>query len=247
MTVPSTSPDRLYELLPALHRIADAEHGGRCGALLGLINRQADDIQVDLRQLWDDFFIETCQDWVIPYIGDLVGNIPLHDLDVRAAAAPAESLFTDLTGPDTRGREPDPPPGRCRQDDLLPAPQGTPPMLEELARDVTGWGAHVVEFFTLLDWNQHLEHLRLDCHGCPDLRRVDVGDRVGGPWDTRPIPSTSGDQRVGRLVRHPQHRVLPVAPACRSPDDGGPAAHRRFGLAPHVQSTRAGRPAVLGG
>src|SRR5689334_10276674 len=56
-------------------------------------------------------------------------------------------------------------------------------MLEELARDVTGWGAHVVEFFALLDWNQHLEHLRLDCHGCPDLRRVDVGDRTGGAWD----------------------------------------------------------------
>ena len=34
-------------------------------------------------------------------------------------------------------------------------------MLEELARDVTGWAAHVVEFFELLMWNQNLNHLRL--------------------------------------------------------------------------------------
>ena len=56
-------------------------------------------------------------------------------------------------------------------------------MLEELASDVTGWGARVVEFFQLLDWTQHLEHLRLDCAGCPDLRSIERDDRIGGPWD----------------------------------------------------------------
>src|SRR5439155_6807723 len=62
--------------------------------------------------------------------------------------------------------------------------KGTIAMLEQLASDVTGWGAHIVEFFSLLRWNQHLEHLRTESHGCPDLRRVDVGDRAGGAWDT---------------------------------------------------------------
>ena len=42
----------------------------------------------------------------------------------------------------------------------------------------------MVELFQRLDWSQHLEHLRLDCEGCPDIRHVDVGDRVGGAWDT---------------------------------------------------------------
>lgn len=184
MTVIRKNPDRLFELLPALYRIADAERGGELKALLKLITQEADALRDDTQQLWDDFFIETCQRWVIPYIGDLVGNIPLHDLDLTSAAATARELFADLAGPDLK------PPGAIRlRADVAKTiyyrrRKGTPPMLEELARDVTGWGAHLVEFFTLLDWNQHLEHLRLDCHGCPDLRRVDVGDRAGGPWDT---------------------------------------------------------------
>jgi hypothetical protein len=183
MTTIAKKPDRLFELLPALYRIADADRNGELRALLKLITREADALRDDTQQLWDDFFIETCQRWVIPYIGDLVGNIPLHDLDLAGAAATAESRFTDLAGPDLK------PPGAIRlRADVAKTiyyrrRKGTPPMLEELARDVTGWDAHVVEFFTLLDWNQHLEHLRLDCHGCPDLRRVDVGDRAGGPWD----------------------------------------------------------------
>jgi hypothetical protein len=177
-------PDRLYDLLPALYRIADTDQREALGALLKLINEQADALRDGTQQLWDDFFIETCQRWVIPYIGELVGNNPLHDLDRSGDAATAESLFTDLAGPDLH------PAGSIHtRADVAKTihyrrRKGTPSMLEELARDVTGWGAHVVEFFTLLGWNQHLEHLRLSAAGCPDLRKVDVGDRVGGPWDT---------------------------------------------------------------
>src|SRR5262245_17240837 len=184
MTTIGRSPHRLYDLLPALYRIADSEKGNELRALLALVTGQADALRDDVQQLWDDFFIETCQPWVIPYIGEIVGNNLLHDLDLSAAAATAQSLFKDLAGPDLK------PPGAIRiRADVAKTiyyrrRKGTPPMLEELARDVTGWGAHVVEFFTRLDWNQHLEHLRLDCHGCPDLRRVDVGEREGGPWDT---------------------------------------------------------------
>jgi len=183
MTAIIKNQDRLFELLPALYQIGDADRNHELRALLRLITKEADALRDDTQQLWDDFFIETCQRWVIPYIGDLVGNIPLHDLDLSLASATAEARFTDLAGPDLK------PPGAIRlRADVAKTiyyrrRKGTPPMLEELARDVTGWDAHVVEFFTLLDWNQHLEHLRLGCHGCPDLRRVDVGDRAGGPWD----------------------------------------------------------------
>ena len=178
------NPDRLFDLLPALYRIADTQHDDELRALLVKITSQADALRDNTQQLWDDFFIETCQRWVVPYIGDVVGNIPLHDLDLSESAKTAQSLFTDLAGPDLKS------PGAIRTRADVASTifyrrrKGTPPMLERLARDVTGWGAHVVEFFTLLDWNQHLEHLRLDAHGCPDLRRVDVGDREGTPWDT---------------------------------------------------------------
>jgi hypothetical protein len=184
MTTIATDQDRLFKLLPALYQIADADRNHELRALLRLITKQADTLRDDTQQLWDDFFIETCQRWVIPYIGELIGNIPLHDLDLSLAATTANARFTDLAGPDLN------PLGAIRlRADVSKTiyyrrRKGTPPMLEELARDVTGWDAHVVEFFTLLDWNQHLEHLRPECHGCPDLRRVDVGDRAGGPWDT---------------------------------------------------------------
>lgn len=178
-------PDRLYTLLPALYRIADEEQHLALKSLLGLINQEADALRAGTQQLWDDAFIETCQRWVVPYIGDLVGNIPLHDLDLSAAAKTAESLFSDLVG---HGNLAPPPAIRTRADVARTIyyrrRKGTPVMLEELARDVTGWGARVVEFFALLDWNQHLEHLRLDAHGCPSLRRLDVGDRAGGAWDS---------------------------------------------------------------
>lgn len=184
MTTTRRSPDRLFNLLPALYRIADVEHDGQLRALLRLVTTQADVVRDDTQQLWEDFFIETCRRWVVPYIGDLVGNNPLHDLDLTASALEAAELFHDvLEGPDFKPA----PAIRLRADVAKTIyyrrRKGTPPMLEELARDVTGWGAHVVEFFTLLDWNQHLEHLRPECHGCPDVRRVDLGDRTGGPWD----------------------------------------------------------------
>lgn len=198
MTAPVSNPDRLFELLPAVHRIADAENGGQLQALLALINRQADDVGADVRQLWDDFFVETSQRWVVPYIGDLVGNIPLIDPDVRAAAATAESLFADLFGPDLAVRSP----VRTRADVARTIHyrrrKGTPAMLEELAGDVTGWGAKVVEFFQLLDWNQHLEHLRLECAGCPDLRSVERDDRIGQRGTRRPAPSTSEPSANGK-------------------------------------------------
>ena len=68
----------LYEVLPALYRLEDVERGYPLRALLELIGEQADIIKGDMDALWDDYFIETCADWVVPYIGDLVANLPLH-------------------------------------------------------------------------------------------------------------------------------------------------------------------------
>lgn len=223
MTTRPSSPDRLYELLPATYRISDAASGEGLRALLRLVTGQADQLRDDVQQLWDDFFIETSQRWVIPYIGDLVGNIPLHDLDVAEAAGTAESLFTDLTGPDLATANP----VRLRADVAKTIHyrrrKGTPAMPEELARDVTGWDTHLVEFFTLLDWNQHLEHLRPDCHACPDLRSVDACYRTDGPWDqhshtaeVRPITWAEGWHNIPnlgfflwRLVAQPRTRTVP--------------------------------------
>src|SRR3546814_11320095 len=57
-------------------------------------------------------------------------------------------------------------------------------MLEELARDVTGWAAHAVEFFELLGWTQFVRnHVRAHALLCPDIRSPESIDRLNGPFD----------------------------------------------------------------
>ena len=172
----------LYELLPAVYRLEDARRGEPLKALLAVVSEQAGILKRSVDGLWDDFFIETCERWVIPYIGALVANNPLHDTDSRKPDT-ATGLFDDLRGPDLR------PPFALRlRPDVAKTiyyrrRKGTVPMLEELARDVTGWGAHVVEFFELLEWSQHLSHLRLYSHEANELRRIEAADRADGPFD----------------------------------------------------------------
>jgi hypothetical protein len=184
------SPDRLYALLPALYRVGEDESNRfPLRGLLRLVTEQAEILRLDIAQLWDNFFIDTCAPWAIPYIGDLVGNNLLHD-GSRSGPDTAGTLFLDLAGRDLGSLGRDLRPGiaaRTRTDVAKTIyyrrRKGTTAMLEELARDVTGWGAHVVEFFELLDWAQHLNHLRASCHECPDLRYVEPLDRLDGPFD----------------------------------------------------------------
>jgi hypothetical protein len=151
------SPDRLLEALPVLYRLRDIDQGRPLQTLLRALGEQAEILRQDVDRLWDDFFIETCRDWVVPYIGDLVANNAIHDAGTRARVDVAKTIYY-----------------RRRK--------GTLPMLEELARDITGWGAHAVEFFELLGWTQNLNHLRFQA-GWPDIRDIDVMDRIDGGFD----------------------------------------------------------------
>ncbi|NIM95764.1 MAG: hypothetical protein GTO18_18850 [Anaerolineales bacterium] len=147
----------LYELLPALYRLRDAELDYPLRTLLEVIGDQAGLVKDNIDELWDDFFIETCADWVIPYIGDLVGNNPLHEAVRGRRADVAKTIYY-----------------RRRK--------GTLPMLEELARDVTGWATHAIEFFERLGWTQYMEHQRFQSVWT-DVRNVEMMDRIDGPFD----------------------------------------------------------------
>src|SRR5215211_3663869 len=170
----STSPDRLYELLPAVYRQRDAEQGQPLRALLQVIGKQVDVVEEDISQLYENWFIETCQDWLVPYIGDLVGYRPVHE-----AGEPGD-VSTPL--------------GLQRNKILIPRSEvantiryrrrrGTLALLELLAHDVAGWPARAVEFYTLLGLAQTINHLRLERGQTVDLRRADVLDRLDGPFD----------------------------------------------------------------
>jgi hypothetical protein len=178
------SRERLYERLPAIYRERDAESGEALRALLGIIEEQADLLEADIRRLWDNFFVETCEPWVVPYIGDLVGATPLFDESRVRQPDTAREVFPDLAGPrlvpdiGSRGR------ADVAKTIYYRRRKGTLPMLEELARDVTGWGAHAVEFFELLGWTQHVRnHVRLHSTHGADVRSVERMDRVAGAFD----------------------------------------------------------------
>ena len=121
-------PDELFELLPAYYRLADARQGQALQALLRLVARQAEMLQEDIDQLYDDQFIETCQPWVAPYLGDLVGYELLHGVSSTWRAPRAEVANTIASR----------------------RKKGTLAGLEPLARDVANWRARAVELADLV-------------------------------------------------------------------------------------------------
>ncbi len=164
----------LYELLPVIHQRRDAAQGYPLKQLLAVIDEQVDVVREDMDQLYKNWFIETSQDWIVPYIGDLVGYEPIHEAGEPGPVDTAE--------------------GRLRNRFLIPRRavanavrnrrrKGTLAILEELARDVADWPARAVEFYKLLAWNQHLNHIRLWRGGTADMRKQDVLDRTDGPFD----------------------------------------------------------------
>src|SRR5205809_5358744 len=73
------SLERLYQHLPTVYRLRDADQGEALKALVAVIGEQVRILEDDIRQLYDNWFIETCQDWVVPYLADLIGYQPLHE------------------------------------------------------------------------------------------------------------------------------------------------------------------------
>jgi hypothetical protein len=158
----SSDAQRLYELLPAIYRIRDAAQGEPLKALLAVIADQVSVLEENLAQLYDDQFIETCAEWVVPYIGDLIGYRALHNVVPKIVSERAEVAHTI---------------GFRRR-------KGTATMLEQLARDVTGWNARAVEFFQLLGWTQYMNHIRPTSFYAPDLRQWETLERLNTPFDT---------------------------------------------------------------
>ena len=84
----------LYDLLPAVHRVRDADQGSPLRDLLDVVDREFGLLRGDIEQLYDDWFIETCEDWVVPYIGDLLG--------VTGLGGPGRSDATNARSSPTR-------------------------------------------------------------------------------------------------------------------------------------------------
>jgi hypothetical protein len=167
--------DRLFALLPAVHRARDEEAGGPLRALLAAIDDQVAVLEEGLEQQYDDLFVETCAPWVLPYLADLlgIGSLPSEQLDARGEVANTIAF-------------------RRRK--------GTAAMLEQMARDVSGLPARAVEHFQSLAATQHLNHLRPGAPAFASLRdaaRLELG---GTAFDT--LPRTAEVRTPARGGRH---------------------------------------------
>lgn len=149
-----------------------------------------------MEALYENWFIETCEEWVVPYIGDLLA---VRDLNVASPrsfgqerrAYVANTLFY-----------------RQRK--------GTTPVLEQLARDITGWGARAVESLQLVATTQNINDLRSQSQTillrpprvtdaiAPALAReaLPAGYRLATPFETAVAYTTQIRPNRGDRVRY---------------------------------------------
>src|SRR3989442_4528294 len=118
--------DKLWSLLPAVYRAEDTDAFDWNGSLRELVNRigaQAAILRRSIDRMWEDQSIESCDDWIIPYIADLLATRLVSSLDARGQRLDvAKTIYY-----------------RRRK--------GTVAILEEIAANITNWDAPVVEFF----------------------------------------------------------------------------------------------------
>jgi hypothetical protein len=144
-----------------LNELQDKQQRGPLKSLIAILAEQIEVLQESLYQSYDDLFIETCADWVVPYIADLVGLKGL--VDVPSAGYTVRAAVTDTIKNRRR--------------------KGTVAVLEAIARDVTQWDANVVEFFQVLAITQFMNHIRPGNLSMADIRNAD--DRLlNTPFDT---------------------------------------------------------------
>ena len=165
--------DRLYELLPAIHRVRDAGEGEPLRALLRVMERELAALEIDAGILYQNWFVETCEEWVVPYLGDLLG--------VRSLEPVAPEVFSQRAFVANTLRY------RRRK--------GTAAVLEQLALDLTGWSARAVEMFERLIATQHVNHPRAASRATADLRAASDLELVGGPLET--ATHTAEVRRIG--------------------------------------------------
>ena len=150
--------DGLYQLLPPIYRDRDAEQNYPLRDLLRVVGEQVLAVEDDVAQLYDNWFIETCADWVVPYIGDLIGYQPVREAGEASTAGALGSVLT--------------PRREVANTIRFRRRKGTLAVLEELARAVAGWPALAVEYAAV--------------RGFLDVRDSAPLDLLGTPFDAQP-------------------------------------------------------------
>ncbi len=141
MSVLATRPS-LYERLPELYRQRDLEQTplAPLRAFVGAIDTVLQALAAQVGAQYDDLFIDSCADWVVAYLADLVGTSHLKGDPWTLRADVARTVKN-----------------RRRK--------GTLGAVESQVHALSGWAVHASELRERMAWNQPLNHLRPDVGG----------------------------------------------------------------------------------
>ncbi len=157
-------PERFHQLLPAIYRQRDVEQGEPLRALLAVLEQEYERVRANVETTFDNWFIETCERSLVPYIGALVGVEGSH---VEADEVGTRAFVANTIAYRRR--------------------RGTALMLEQLAQDITGYRVRAVEYFQRVQTAAHVQHVRdgstLALSGTVDVRDAGRLERFGGPFD----------------------------------------------------------------
>ncbi|MGH7391901.1 MAG: phage tail protein, partial [Candidatus Rokuibacteriota bacterium] len=177
---PPDDAEAIYRLLPSLYHGRDTR--GELRAFLALFGRELGRLRANTDQLWRDFFVDSCQEWVVPYLADLVGTTILTNRGAENRADVKKTI------------------GWRRR-------KGTLDGLTEIAATIAARGALAVEMFERLVWSQHLDHRRPHATHAVDLARGSALARLDTPFD---LSGRSVDLRPPAL-RAGRHRLRTLA------------------------------------
>ena len=153
--------NRLYELLPIIYRQRDLQEGDVLLAFLDIIETELNAIEKNIEDLYRNWFIETCDEWVISYIGELLG---VHNLDT---AIDVLTIFRLQVANTIRNRR----------------RKGTLEGLQNSIYATTGWPTEVIPYFERLSITQTLENIVLDRGRTIDLHQVTALELLNQPFD----------------------------------------------------------------
>ncbi len=163
--------EKILDWIPAVYKDEDglATHPDVLRKMVEILAQQTAISRRSIDRLWEDTFIEYCDDWAISYIGDLVGTRLVNELNRRGRRVDvARTIFY-----------------RRRNGTLL--------VLERLIQDIADWEGVVVESFRRLGRTRHgldpepMELLgfisKTPPGGWANLRSVRGGNQVDTPFD----------------------------------------------------------------
>ncbi len=176
------SMPRLYDLLPAYVRFRDQQlRDPNLGvapleALVKSLELPLHAIEENIDALYQGWFIETCDEWKVPYLADLLG---IRGLDEAGAMIPSQRTRVANTIAYRRRK-------------------GTPAALARAAEGATGWPCYASELRHLTGVSQALGSPRPERGATLDLRSDTSLGELGQAFDQHPHTADLKQPRPGR-------------------------------------------------